>query len=82
MKYSTKSPTRTRDFDKAEYEKAIFQRTYPPYHLEPRIPPSDPKHVCCICHTGVRHFEVLDKFGIVSMVCSEECFNMWILKKT
>lgn len=56
-------------------------RTYPPYSMQPRVPPTNTIHVCSFCLIGVRNFEVHDAFGIVAMVCSEECFNLWVLKK-
>ena len=52
-------------------------QVFPPFKLnEGKIT----NHKCNVCDYEGRRYEILDKFGIVGIVCSQECYALWILK--
>ena len=52
-------------------------QVFPPFKLnEGKIT----NHKCNVCDYEGRRYEILDTFGIVGIVCSQECYALWILK--
>ena len=52
-------------------------QVFPPFRLKEGYPTN---HSCNMCGTAGRKFEILDTYGIVGIVCSQECYALWILK--
>ena len=52
-------------------------RVFPPFKLKEG---TSTNYYCNVCSRPGRKYEILDKFGIVGIVCSQECYALWILK--